>query len=109
MGEPSRDELRAKLRAKMRERRDGRGGGGNHHHKTAPPSAAAESAVLGAFGDNAQLLQLAQDVLRDPRAAQRMLRATAEAAVPAPLVEEEEEEEEGLPPLATEHSVSREK
>ena len=93
MQDEARKRLKAKLRAKRQERRGGGersgedGGGGL-------PSRMQE-AVLQAAGDDAQALQVASALLRDPGKAVELLRAVTSSV---PTKEEEGEEEEEAPP-----------
>ena len=89
---PSREELRTRLRAKLR----------GAASDAPDPRAAAEAAVMRAVGDDPQMLRLAHQLLRDPTALRRAARpeaaagpTTASATAPAM---QHEEEEEGLPP-----------
>lgn len=80
---PDREELRRKLRAKMRQARGG---------QPADPRAALERQLMELAGDDPALLSMANGALRDPEAFAKQFRA--------PPPEPPEEEEEGLPPNA---------
>lgn len=89
MAPDDRDEARKRLRAKLREKRDGRSSGGA---ASAPPRANAEDALLRVCGDDPQLMNLAHTLLHRPHAAADILRSIV------PKHEEPDDEEEGLPP-----------
>jgi hypothetical protein len=96
MGEPtpSREELRARLRAKTRR--------GKSSATTTPPApqAAAEAAVMRAVGDDPQMLRMAHAVLRNPGALRGLVAPSPTPRADVPPIATEEDEEEGLPPEA---------
>lgn len=89
---PTREELRARLRNRIRTQRDGRGGG----TEAARPTQQAEALVMSAVGDNAEAMALATALLKNPTQARRVLDEMASAAT----VQDSDDEEEAPPPLA---------
>ena len=89
------DDARAKLRARLRAQRDARvGGGGGGHGRHGQ----REEAVMRAVGDDAQALQIASVLMRDPGKVRELTQAL-NATKAGPREEEEEEEEEAPPPV----------
>ena len=97
MDPPGRDELRRRLRARMRTQRDDRRCGVGT--ATTTPTQTAEQLLLRALGDDAVGLQLATEALRDPA---RMMRELASAGSPidAPSGEACMSDDEEAPPPA---------
>ena len=89
-GEKTREELRAALRAKIHGKRGSRGkGAGDVQRRKA--EAAAQTLALES-GD-AQVLQLVQNLLQNPKAAAKMSKAAAAAPRAAATGDEESDEE----------------
>jgi len=115
------EEARLRLRAQLREKRAARSSSSSSEHtaSSSTTQAARESAVMRMFGENAQMLSLANDLLKEgsargvkraveertrdlvlPSSALSGGKSTTETAVEQEA-ETEDEDEEGLPPNAT--------
>lgn len=96
---PTREELRAKLRAKLGKQREGRTGGTGESSQ-AQTRQAAENALLNLAGENAEMFNLAQSVLKNPKSASKMLSDLKGSEVgKGGEVNESSDEEEGPPPI----------
>jgi hypothetical protein len=90
---PTREELRARLRARL--------GRGRHQPDQGQRRADLERQALVAAGNDVSMLQLVQTALRDPGDAMHALSAMLAATrTEGSRVEAEEEEEEAPPPRA---------
>ena len=87
----SREELRKRLREKLKGKRDTRSGGGGGGNEAAPVKK-MEEVMLNTFGNDPEALRAVTEVMKDPKKALKEL--TSKNAVP----HEEYSEDEEAPP-----------
>lgn len=97
MPDPTREELRARLRAKVRSKREQRveAPAGT----TAVQQAEAEGAMLSLAGENPALLRLAQSALARPKEVAKLVHDLAARTPVVNAQKEIDSEEEEAPPL----------
>ena len=87
--ESEREELRKRLRAKLKGKRDTRSRGGGEGEAEGAPLQKMEEIMLNTFGNDPEALKAVTEVMKDPKKALKELSATPSTAEDAYSEDEE--------------------